>query len=139
MVCFPLILCLYAPLEYLRWKGCHSSGCTTPPAPFCQIQHSNAEFLPRLQCSQRRVALPDAHGAADLLGDDHPAQVVLMCQVKHKKSVVHFFVIRFLYFTTFYLLFHRKNTEKILRSKKVQLAPNRYSTLKQRKRGTPMC
>ena len=32
----------------------------------------------------QRVALPDAHGAADLLGDDHSAQIVLMCQVKHK-------------------------------------------------------
>ena len=57
-------------------------------------------------------ALANAHGAANFLGDDDAAKVVLMCQVKHKKSVVHFFVIRFLYFTTFYLLFHRKNTEK---------------------------
>lgn len=30
------------------------------------------------------IALPDPHGAPDLLGDYHPAQVVLMCQVKHK-------------------------------------------------------
>ena len=34
-----------------------------------------------------------------------------MCQAKHKKIVVHFFVAVFLYFTTFILLFHRKNTE----------------------------
>ena len=31
------------------------------------------------------VPLPDAHGAADLLGDDHPAQVVPLCQVGAKK------------------------------------------------------
>ena len=32
----------------------------------------------------QRGALADTHGAPDLLGDDYPAQVVLMCQVKHK-------------------------------------------------------
>ena len=35
-------------------------------------------------------ALANAHGAANFLGDDDAAKVVLMCQVKHKKSVVHF-------------------------------------------------
>ena len=65
-----------------------------------------------------RLAFADAHGAADFFGDDNAPQVVLMCQVKHKKSVVHFFVIRLLYFTTFYLLFHRKNTEKFREAKK---------------------
>ena len=34
-----------------------------------------------------------------------------MCQAKHKKIVVHFFIAVFLYFTTFILLFRRKNTE----------------------------
>ena len=33
----------------------------------------------------QRVALPDAHGAADLFGDDHPSQVVPLCQVGAKK------------------------------------------------------
>ena len=33
----------------------------------------------------QRVALADAHGAADLLGDDHAAKVVPLCQVGAKK------------------------------------------------------
>ena len=33
----------------------------------------------------QRVALTDAHGAADLLGNDHPSQVVPLCQVGAKK------------------------------------------------------
>ena len=33
----------------------------------------------------QRVTLADAHGAADLLGDHHPAQVVCSCQVFAKK------------------------------------------------------
>lgn len=33
----------------------------------------------------QRVTFPNTHRAADLLGDDHPAQVILMCQVKHKR------------------------------------------------------
>ena len=33
----------------------------------------------------QRVALTDAHGAADLLGNDHPSQVVPLCQERDKK------------------------------------------------------
>ena len=33
----------------------------------------------------QRVALSDTHGPPDLLGDDHPAQVVPLCQVGAKK------------------------------------------------------
>ena len=35
----------------------------------------NRTFL-RCQCCQQGVSLPDSHGPSDLLGDDHPAQVV---------------------------------------------------------------
>ena len=33
----------------------------------------------------QRVAFPDTHGAADLLGDHHAAQIVPLCQVGAKK------------------------------------------------------
>ena len=56
-----------------------------PPLPFGQIAHREAESLPPCQCHQQRVALADTHGAADLLGDDHAAEVVPLCQVGAKK------------------------------------------------------
>lgn len=71
--------------------------------------------------------------------EDHSPQLVLMCQAKHKKIVVHFFVAVFLYFTTFVLLFHRKNVEIFEEQKKLQHAPSRCGTLIQGKKGTPMC
>ena len=47
-----------------------------PPIPFSQIVHCKAKCFPLCQCHHQRVALADAEGAADLLGDDDPAEVV---------------------------------------------------------------
>ena len=47
-----------------------------PPVPFSQIVHCEAKPFPPCQCCLQRVALADAEGAADLLGDDDPAEVV---------------------------------------------------------------
>ena len=45
-------------------------------APSSEHPHPLAEPFPPGQCCQERVALADAEGAADLLGDDDPAEVV---------------------------------------------------------------
>ena len=47
-----------------------------PPLSFGQIAHGEAESFPPCQRRLQRVALADTHGAADLLGDDHAAEVV---------------------------------------------------------------
>ena len=47
-----------------------------PPLSFGQIAHGEAESFPPCQRRLQRVALADTHGAADLLGDDHPAQFI---------------------------------------------------------------
>ena len=60
--------------------------CMVHSPSFYQIQHSEAESFPRCQCHLRRVALADTHGAADLLGNDHPAQVV---DPSHDSSCLH--------------------------------------------------
>ena len=49
---------------------------TICPDPFGQFQHGKDESIFGCQCCLRRVALADAHSAADFLGDDDPAQVV---------------------------------------------------------------
>ena len=47
-----------------------------PPLSLSQIVHCKAKPFPPCQCCLQRVALADAEGAADLLGDDDPAEVV---------------------------------------------------------------
>ena len=91
-------LCISAGCRHLRdrddggsfpWHGpfpVFPTLCTVHSPSFYQIQHSEAESFPRCQCHLWRVALPDAHGAADLLGDDHPAQVV---DPSHDSSCLH--------------------------------------------------
>lgn len=49
------------------------------------LLHGCAEALTRVQRFQHRIALADAHGSADLFGDDNTAQVVPLCQVGAKK------------------------------------------------------
>ena len=61
----------------------------TPPAPFRQLQHRAAEHFPRRQCCQQGVTFSDPHGAADLLGDDDPAQVV---DAPHDSGCFHLYL-----------------------------------------------
>ena len=48
----------------------------TPPLPFGQIAHREAESLKRCQCHPQRVALADTQGSSDLLWDDDAAEIV---------------------------------------------------------------
>ena len=48
----------------------------TKSLSFSQPAYIYAEIKPRCQCYLLRVALADAQGAADLLGDDDSAEVV---------------------------------------------------------------
>jgi len=50
--------------------------CIVSSAPFPELPHPAAEPFPPGQCCQERVALADAEGAADLLGNDDAAEVV---------------------------------------------------------------
>ena len=43
---------------------------------FAEGEEGEGEFIVRGQRYQCRVAFADTHGAADLLGDDHSAEVV---------------------------------------------------------------
>ena len=58
----------------------------------------------------QRVPLPDAHGAADFLRDDHPAQVVCSCQQRSKKN---FDLRKTLYLCGFSAFFDSLNFSKI--------------------------
>lgn len=57
----------------------------TPPHSFGQILHSEAESFPPCQCHLKRVALANSQGSSDFLGDNHPAQIIPLCQVGAKK------------------------------------------------------
>jgi len=50
--------------------------CILKSHPAGEGQKTSAKPLPLSQCYQQRVALPNAHGAANFLWDDHSAQIV---------------------------------------------------------------
>ena len=56
---------------------------------FAQATHHGVffedDFPVLVRVDLQRVALPNPHGPADLFGDDHPAEVVPLCQVGAKK------------------------------------------------------
>ena len=75
--CFLLCFCIFSSSAH--------HYVLTPPLPFGQIAHREAESLKRCQCHPQRVALSNPQGTSDFLRDDDAAEIIPLCQVGAKK------------------------------------------------------